>query len=426
MDEIRFLAATGALGAGVHAQSIEQAMQEFRPHFIAADAGSTDAGPFALGAGVAAFSREQVRRDLETTLRAARLGPVPVIIGSVGTAGADIHVDWTMDIVRDIARQHGWTLRVAVLRSEQSKTYLHQLDAAGRIRPLDPAPPFGPGTIDAASRIVGMMGVEPIQQALQQDVDLVIAGRCSDPALYAAMPIMLGFPAGLAWHAGKVAECGTLACETMGKGVLTAIVRHNEAIIGVVGDGLRCTPQSIAAHSLYENGDPYLHRECSGTLDLTRSVYEQMPDGKSVRVTGSEFPAAEDYTVKLEGAELAGYQTIMIGGIRDPLIIGQLDGWLGRIKQHVYHSVAELLGVARADYELHFHVYGRDAVMGSSDPQRHAPSHEVGIVVEATALSQEVATKIVKLCRQPLLHAPIPEWKGAITGFACLHNPRRD
>ena len=25
--------------------------------------------------------------------------------------------------------------------------------------------------------------------------------------------------------------------------------------------------------------------------------------------------------------------------------------------------------------------------------------------------------------QQPLLHAPIPEWKGAITGFACLHNP---
>jgi hypothetical protein len=30
---------------------------------------------------------------------------------------------------------------------------------------------------------------------------------------------------------------------------------------------------------------------------------------------------------------------------------------------------------------------------------------------------------MIKLCRQPLLHAPIPEWKGAITGFACLHNP---
>jgi hypothetical protein len=30
---------------------------------------------------------------------------------------------------------------------------------------------------------------------------------------------------------------------------------------------------------------------------------------------------------------------------------------------------------------------------------------------------------MIKLCRQPLLHAPIPQWKGSITGFACLHNP---
>jgi hypothetical protein len=30
---------------------------------------------------------------------------------------------------------------------------------------------------------------------------------------------------------------------------------------------------------------------------------------------------------------------------------------------------------------------------------------------------------MIKLCRQPLLHAPIPQWKGSITGFACLHDP---
>ena len=270
MDEIRYVAASGAIGAGVHEPSLMRAL-ELKPHFIASDAGTTDAGPFALGSGKTAFSREAVLRDTDIILRAARKASIPVLIGSVGTAGADEHVDWMLDIVREIARNRSLSLRVAAIRSEQDKAYLHKLNAEGRILALDPAPPFDDRTIDRSSHIVAMMGVEPLQTALEAGADLVIAGRCSDPALYAALPIMRGFPPGLAWHAGKVAECGTLACETMGKGVIFATIRQFEAIIRPVGKGLRCTPQSIAAHSLYENADPYLHKECSGTLDLTRS-----------------------------------------------------------------------------------------------------------------------------------------------------------
>ena len=421
MDEIRYVAASGAIGAGVHEPSLMRAL-ELKPHFIASDAGTTDAGPFALGSGKTAFSRQAVLRDTDIVLRAARKASIPVLIGSVGTAGADVHVDWMLDIVREIAGSRGLSLRVAVIRSEQHKAYLHELNAEGRILALDPAPPFDDGTIDRSSHIVGMMGVEPLQTALEAGADLVIAGRCSDPALYAALPILRGFPPGLAWHAGKVAECGTLACETMGKGVIFAIIRQDEAIIRPVGDDLRCTPQSIAAHSLYENADPYLHKECSGTLDLTRSRYEQA-DEVSVRITGSEFPSADRYTVKLEGAELAGYQSLIIGGVRDPYIIMQLDEWLSQITAYIKKGVAELLKVKPDEYTLVFHVYGRDAVMGVLEPRRSELPHEVGIVVEATAATQALATAIVQYCRQPLLHAPIPQWKGAITGFACLHNP---
>jgi len=62
-------------------------------------------------------------------------------------------------------------------------------------------------------------------------------------------------------------------------------------------------------------------------------------------------------------------------------------------------------------------------VMGPLEQYPDTIAQEVGIVVEATAPTQALATKIAQLCRQPLLHAPIAEWKGAITGFACLHNP---
>jgi len=423
MDEVRFIAAIGALGGGVHEGSMQEALRE-RPHFIAADAGTTDAGPFALGSGKAAFARDAVKRDFAIMLRTARHAQIPVLIGSVGTAGADIHVDWMMEIVREVIREHGWTLKVAVIRSEQTKPYLHELFSNGRIVPLDPAPHVDAGTIDRSARIVGMMGVEPLQEAIRAGVDLVIAGRCSDPALFAAIPIMHGLPEGLAWHAGKVAECGTMVCETSGKGAILGYVRRDEAIIRPVGPGLRCTPQSVAAHSLYENGDPYLHKECSGTLDLSECRYEQL-DEVAVRITASRFIPAERYTVKLEGAESVGFQSIIVGGVRDPFIIRQLDPWLAKIKAYIAKNVSAVLGDALKpdDYKIVFHIYGRNAVMGPLEPHPETLPQEVGIVVEATAPTQALATKIAQMCRQPLLHAPIAEWKGAITGFACLHNP---
>jgi phage FluMu protein gp41 len=69
-------------------------------------------------------------------------------------------------------------------------------------------------------------------------------------------------------------------------------------------------------------GDPYLHRECSGTLDLTHARFTQH-DPVSVKISGSGYIPADQYSVKLEGVELAGYQTVIVGGIRDPFIIRQ-------------------------------------------------------------------------------------------------------
>jgi hypothetical protein len=260
--------------------------------------------------------------------------------------------------------------------------------------------------------------------ALAEGVDFVLAGRCSDTALYAAMPLMHGFPAGLAWHAGKVVECGTMACVTAGKGVMLVRLRHDDFIVRPFGQGLRCTPQSIAAHSLYENVDPFHFTECSGTVDITEATYEAV-DAITVRVAYSRFHPAEAYTVKLEGAELAGYQTIIIGGIRDPFLLRQLDSWLAKVRAYIEETIARVLDdrVTRDDYQIMFHVYGRDGVMGSLEPDRTEVPKEVGIVFEVTAPTQQLATTIAELSRQPLLHYPIAEWSGATTSFACLHNP---
>src|SRR3546814_19368114 len=89
----------------------------------------------------------------------------------------------------------------------------------------------------------------------------------------------------------------------------------------------RCTPQSIASHTLYENANPFLIKEPGGTLDTLEAHYEALDD-RRVRVRNSKFQPAEELTIKLEGAELAGYQSIIVAGVREPYILRQLDKWL--------------------------------------------------------------------------------------------------
>src|SRR5260370_14670980 len=367
LQQISFVSPTGSVGGGISSAALDEALSH-SPHFIACDAGTTDAGPFSLGMGMPAFPREAVKRDLALMLLAGRKAKIPVIVGSAGTAGGDVHVDWVLEIAREIVAEHGLKLRNAVIYAEQDKSYLKTLLHENRILPLDPAPPLTDSILDGSSRIVGMMGIEPIQAAIGDGADFVLAGRCSDPALFAAIPIMQGFPPALAWHAGKVSECGTLVCETLGKGVIFTTVSHDEITIRPYGGDLRCTPQSVAAHSLYASADPYLHRECSGTLDLTNTRFEAIDD-VTVSIRGTVF-MPELYTVKLEGAELVGYQSIIVGGIPGPYLMQPLDSWLDSVRAYIQDSVTRVLGdkADKTSYSLGFHKYGVDPFIPSLAP----------------------------------------------------------
>lgn len=425
MESIRFMAAGGAVGgAGVNAELVDKAVDEFKPHFLAQDGGSTDPGPYYLGSGNVATARASLKRDLLIIISAALRANVPVIVGSVGTAGGDVHVEWTLQIVREIVSEMRANLRVAVIYAEQDKDYLKGLYRTNRIRPLPGAPAFDEDTISRSSRIVGMMGVEQIQRALEGGAQLVLAGRCSDAALFAAKPIMDGFPHGLSWHAGKLLECGTMACENPGNGIIMADLNKDSVVISALGPGLRCTPNSLAGHSLYENSDPYLHYECAGVLDLSDSSFEAVDD-KSVRIRGSKFRHSDDYTVKLEGAELAGYQAVMVGGIRDPFIIAELDKFLDGARTATQRMVERVFAgeVSRDSYSITYRAYGRDAVMGEMEPNRDKPGHELGLVMEITAPTRELAKDIAILATKQIVHYPIDKWNGLITGIALLHNP---
>ena len=422
MDEIRIVSGTGGLGGGKVLAGPMAEVMERNPHFIACDAGTTDSGPFSLGSGRTNYPREAVKRDLGIILPMAREAGIPVLIGSAGTAGIDKQVDWMVDIADEIARENRMSIKTAAVYSEQSKDYLKGMLKSQRIRSLNPAPHLDEQVIEDTQHVVGMMGVEPLQEALDAGADLVVAGRCSDAALYAALPIAKGFPEGLAWHAGKVMECGTQVCVRAGRGNVFAAMTRDDFVLEVFGKDLEVTPQSVAAHSFYENGDPYIHHEASGHMDLSDCTYTRV-EGGGVRVAGSRFHRGEDYCVKLEGAVRVGYQSVVIGGMRDPFFVRHLDIWLPEVREVIQTSVREIFALeCGTDYHLTFHQYGQNAVMGEREPETSMP-REVGLVLEVTAPTQELATKIADVCRQPLLHHPVPEWSGSITSIAYLHNP---
>jgi hypothetical protein len=422
--EIRVLAATGVCGSGFCDASLAEAMRR-QPHFIGCDCGSTDPGPYPLGAGVTAFPRVAIKRDLRLMLLAARQAGIPLLLGSAGTAGGIPHVAVVKEILCEIAAEERLSFPLAIIQAEQDKTYLKQRLREGRIKPLKPAPPFDAAVIDRASRIVGMMGSEPYLRALDQGAEVVVAGRSSDTAIFAGIPVRAGIPPGIAWHAAKILECGAASVEQRtSPDCLMATCRADHFEVEPLDAVLRCTPQSIASHSLYENADPYMHVESNGTIDLSHSQYEAVDD-RRVRVTGSEFIAAETYTVKLEGAEKVGYQSVVIGSIRDPFIIRQIDDWVARVYERVHMRVADVYGEAlsRGDYVFHIRVYGKNGTMGPLEPVKEINSHELCLLFEVTAPTQEIASSIAAITRHQAIHLPIPEWSGLITGVACPYNP---
>ncbi len=371
MKEIRALAATGMLGTGFSAETFQTALKQ-KPHFIGCDAGTTDSGPYDLGSGTCNKSRDASARDLEIMLLGALKERIPLIIGSAGGAGAAPHVAWTLDILREIAKSNGISFSVAIIHADVDKQFLQEQYAQGKLSPLSGAPEISAETIGRSTRIVGMMGIEPFQKALGMGVDVVLAGRSSDTSIYASYPIMHGIPKGIAWHAAKNLECGA-ACviQRLHPDCMLAYLDEDSFIMAPPNPEMACTPQSVISHTLYENSDPYFLYEPGGMLDTSQSVYTQLPD-RRVRVTGSRFVESDTYTIRLEGVEEIGYRGIVIAGVRDPIIVSQIDSFLDTLRKRVEEKVkASLKGkISKNEYHLIFRVYGRNGVLGVLEPEK--------------------------------------------------------
>ena len=115
----------------------------------------------------------------------------------------------------------------------------------------------------------------PFRRALDSGVDVIVAGRACDTAIFAVAAGLLGFP-------GRARRCTwrrssnaprSAACPAGGTPIL-ATLDDEGFVLESMNPDRRATPVSVAAHSLYEQTDPFTVREPDGTLDLMAARYE--------------------------------------------------------------------------------------------------------------------------------------------------------
>jgi hypothetical protein len=404
-ESVGILVPSGMLGAGFDPAIVTRGLS-LGADVITVDGGSTDSGAYYLGTGQPKTADEAVRRDLRILLTAVAGNGIPLVVGSCGTSGTDSGVRWVGGLVDEICAEDGLRLKVARIFSEQSAADLLPRLRDGRIQPLAPSGPLDAATLERCTHIVAMMGHEPIEQALRAGADVVLAGRATDTAVAAAFPLMRGMPAGPTWHAAKIIECGAQCTTEPRTGGVFARIDHAGFIIEPLDPDAACTPTSVAAHMLYETANPFTMREPGGTIEVSDARYTALDD-RTVRVEGSRFETAGQYTVKLEGAVVTGYETVSFVGIRDPRILESIAEWTEFMRKTLAERVDRVLGLPAGSWDADLRVYGYNAILGDLDPAPPVP-REVGVMLVVSAADQRTATAISKIANPLLLHLPLP------------------
>ncbi|MEO0919039.1 MAG: acyclic terpene utilization AtuA family protein, partial [Pseudomonadota bacterium] len=326
-------------------------------------------------------------------------------IGTAGTCGTDSTVDWLVKITKECLFELGHTARIAALKCEQSCKGIIRSFEQGDIDALPAAPSISGADIAMCTHIVALAGAEQISKALDTGADVVVAGRTTDTAIIAALPIQKGMHPGAAWHGAKIGECGALCATNPQSGVLMVEFDQRGFTVHPMAEGAHATPHTVSAHMLYENSDPFILHEPGGHLDVTRARYVALDDTR-VRVEGSEWHASDTYTVKLEGARIAGYQTVLMATVRDRRYVAQAQSWIGDILAKHASKVADRMGLSEDTFSVELRLLGMDATLGPLESGDATPN-EVGVLCVVTAETQEVANEIGKLMNPYLLHHPL-------------------
>jgi len=386
------------------------------PDMVACDSGSCDCGPVPLGSDGTASPLAWQRHDIEAMLVGARRLNVPMMIGSAGDTGTDSRVDRYVGIVKELAAEHKIPrFKLGYFYSEISKdTVRRKIEAGDAIRGLDARPDLTLAELDATDRIVAVAGVHPFIKLLDMGADVVIGGRSSDCAIFAAPAIRKGYPEALAYFYGKVMECASFCAEPYaGKESIIGEITMEDVKVTAMLPEQRCTVASVAAHSMYERSNPYYEYFLGGHIDMSQCVYEQFNE-RTTRVTGPRFIPAKELRVKLEGAGKVGERYVGIAGVRDPYTISRIDEVIAWAKAAVRERFGE------SGYQLTYTVYGRDGILGELEPFRDRPAHELCIVVQGVAPTKEMAEEVCMIGTRQMFYARLPNVKGTAGGVAFM------
>lgn len=351
-----------------------------------------------------------------------------MLIGSAGTGGATVHVEIVREILLEAAKRAGLHFKLGVIDSQVHRDQLRRANEEGRLKPLKPWTEVPESAIEECDPIVTQIGVEHFAEALSQGADVVLAGRATDAAIYATVPEMMGLPSGPVWHASKVLECGAACVQTRTQpDSMVAVIDDDGFTVQPPNPDHRCSPQSVAAQTLYENADPFLITEPSGVLDTSRSEYRQHGD-RFVRVTGSQFHTDKPYDLKLEGVRFSGYRSVAIGAVRDPFVIRGIDRFIAGAKRTIEAKVEHSLGEkAGEDYDLDLRIYGKDGALGAMEPEplirNGVAPHELAVMISVVAPTSLRARDVCAIAWHTALHYPIPEWNGLLSNLAFPFSP---
>ncbi|KAI1332153.1 hypothetical protein F5Y16DRAFT_215014 [Xylariaceae sp. FL0255] len=416
--EFNILTPNAMLGYGYKPEHFWYGILKYRPAAIIVDSGSTDGGPYKLGMNKMTCGRESYVRDLGPMLDACYHYRVKVLISSVGGDGSSKHVAEMLDIVTQIAKEKGYGFRIATIDAGMDRELIKSRIEGGKVGPCGPVEPLRADVVDGAVDVVAQMGAEPYLEALKGDPDIILGGRSYDPAPFAAFCLSRRVQEGVAWHMGKIMECGGICAVPKGRSMI-ATIRHDSFDLTPLSPEERCTPLSVAAHTLYEKTRPDRLPGPGGVLNLDTARYEQLTE-KTCRISGAIFEETP-YQIKLEGATFLGYRTIFIGGIRDPILIGQIDDFLERVRVYTQKLFPQL--DMSEECRLIYHIYGKNGVMEPLESVEDYIPHEIAVLGEVVAPTQDMAHTIANNARASVLHFPY-EGQMATTGnFASPLSP---
>lgn len=410
---MKIIALTGLLGYGYSEEALANAFLQ-KPDVIGVDAGSTDPGPYYLGNGHSFTDANSVKRDLSLSLPGAVRKKIPFIIGTAGGSGAKEHVAWLCGIIDQVALENKLTFKVAVVYADVSMEYVLTKFSQGKIKQMGGLKATTE-TIKQSNRIVGQLSVEPVIMALDGGADVVVCGRLCDTAIYAAPAILAGYDPGLAFHMAKIMECGSMCSEPLSASdVMMGEIEDEFFTLTPMNPIRRCTVPRVAAHTMYEQSNPYYIYEPNGVIDLKNCRYEQI-DPRSVRVSGSVLKPAAQKTIKLEGTKLAGFRTISIAGINDRDTILHIDEILLGVKQFLLENLRD---IPSSDYRVHMRKYG----VTSNDIASGCEGN-LGIVLDVVGKTSEISATVCAVARSNMLHYDYAGRKSTSGNLAFPYSP---